>query len=384
MIKTFDTLYLHPGLEGHPRTTELIERIPHRKLERLERMEELFQSMKLDPASAVARGKYNAALAPYPGRMVEGCPATPGMCCCRYRVINLITGCPIDCSYCILQGYLNRPTIFIYPELEKIFAEVDRELDSCKDYPLRFGTGELSDSLALEPFTGFARPLLDFFRSRPQCWFEFKTKSTETESLLEAVPAPENIVVSWSLNPNAVIDSEERGAPSLESRLAAAQKIAGAGYRLGFHFDPIFHYRRWEEDYRTVVESIYRHVDPGQVAWISLGTLRYSPWLAGFIKRRFKNHRLLAGELFCVPPDGKYRYPQPVRIKIYRRMHEWIRSFDHEVYIYLCMESSTVFRWALGLEVGDDPLAVERGFPAPPGWRSRANRPAVSPKATPR
>jgi len=368
VIKTFDTLYIHPGLESHPRAGQLVERIPHRRLERLEGMDKLFQGMRLDPASAVRRGKYNAALAPYPGRMVEGCPATPGMCCCRYRVINLITGCPIDCSYCILQGYLNRPTIFIYPELEKIFDEVDRELESCGDYPLRFGTGELSDSLALEPFTGFARPLLEFFRERPQCWFEFKTKSTQVESLLKAAPAPGNIVVSWSLNPQTAIDTEERGAAGLESRLEAARVAAAAGYRLGFHFDPIFHYQGWDKDYKAVVEAIYRRIEPGQVAWISLGTLRYSAWLAGILRQRFRKHRLLAGELFTVPPDNKYRYPQPIRIEIYRRMNEWIRAFDSSVYVYLCMESAAVFRWALGLEVGDDPLAVERGFPAPPGW----------------
>jgi DNA repair photolyase len=371
VIKTFETLYLHPELEGHPRALELVSRIPHRKLERLERMEELKERMKLDPASAVPRGKYNVALAPYPGRMVEGCPATPGMRCCRYRVINLITGCPIDCSYCILQGYLNRPTIFIYPELEKVFEQVDSEIASCSEYPLRFGTGELSDSLALEHVTGFARPLVEFFRERPRCWFEFKTKSTQVESLLEIESVPRNIVVSWSLNPQTVIDSEERRAESLESRLRAAQKAAAAGYRLGFHFDPIFHYDGWEDDYRSVVEEIYRHVEPGKVAWISLGTLRYSSWMAGILKRRFSTHPLLAGELFPVPPDGKYRYPQPVRVEIYRKMNEWISSFDPQAYIYLCMESAAVFRWALGREVGADELAVERGFPHPPGWGNR-------------
>ncbi|MBN2288003.1 MAG: radical SAM protein [Candidatus Glassbacteria bacterium] len=370
MIRSFDTLYLHPGLEDHPRAMELLRRIPYRRLERLERMQELKERMRLEPEATVARGKYSAALAPYPGRMVEGCPATPGMCCCRYRVINLIMGCPFDCSYCILQGYLNRPTIFIYPELEKIFGEVDREIASCNEYPLRFGTGELSDSLALEHFTGFAHPLLEFFRNRPQCWFEFKTKSTRVQSLLEFSPVPGNIVVSWSVNPPGVIGSEERGAPALGSRLKAAQAVSAAGYRLGFHFDPVFHYEGWEDDYRKVVEEIYRRVDPGRVAWISLGTLRYSSWLAGLLQRRFQGHRLLAGELFPVRPDGKYRYPQPLRVEIYRRMHDWIRAFDSEVYVYLCMESAVVYRWALGREVGGDELAVERGFPAPPGWRA--------------
>ena len=68
-----------------------------------------------------------------------------------------------------------------------------------------------------------------------------------------------------------------------------------------------------------------------------------------------------------MPPDGKYRYPQPVRIDIYRKMYRWIRQFDRQVHVYLCMENAAAFRWALGREVAGDELAVESGFPAPPG-----------------
>ncbi|MEA2063169.1 MAG: hypothetical protein U9P14_05685 [Gemmatimonadota bacterium] len=372
MIVTFDTLYFHPALEDHPRARDLIERIPHRRIERLEKgFEELAAGVPPDPAggSEGARGKYNIALAPYPGRMVEHCPATPGMRCCHYRVINLIMGCPFDCSYCILQGYLNRPTIFIFPELEKVFSQVDSEIAACSEYPLRFGTGELSDSLALEQVTGFARPLIDFFRKKEKCWFEFKTKSTAVESLLEVEQVPGNIVVSWSVNPPEVVAAEETGATLLAARLGAAKAAQGAGYKLGFHFDPIFFYDGWEAAYREVVEEIYRHVQPGRVAWISLGTFRYSPWMARYYEQRFGDHPLLVGENSPVPPDGKYRYPQPVRIEIYRKMNEWIKEFDSQVYVYLCMESATVYRWALGREdVEGDDLAVERGFPEPPGW----------------
>ncbi|HUU29503.1 MAG TPA: hypothetical protein VM123_17000 [archaeon] len=370
MIKTFDTLYLHPALKGHPLARELIERIPHRRLEEISQLDKLSWLIREDPPGAVRRSKYNAALAPYPGRMVEGCPATKGMRCCRYRVINLIMGCPIDCSYCILQGYLNRSAIFIFPELEKVFAEVDQELAASPGYPLRFGTGELSDSLALDHITGFSKPLIGFFRTRPACWFEFKTKSGNLEHLLEIRDVPRNIVVSWSLNPQAVIDTEERHAPPLDRRLEAAASVAAHGYRLSFHFDPIFYFDGWEEAYRNVVEEIYSQIKPGSVAWISLGCFRYSPWMARFFSERFKGHPLLAGELFPVAPDGKYRYPQPVRIEIYRKMYRWIKGYDPQVYVYLCMESAAVYRWALDRDLGDDLLAVEKGFPHPPGWKT--------------
>src|SRR5262245_62165243 len=38
---------------------------------------------------------------------LEHCPAgTPGLVCCNYLVVSLISNCPMDCSYCFLQEYL--------------------------------------------------------------------------------------------------------------------------------------------------------------------------------------------------------------------------------------------------------------------------------------
>jgi spore photoproduct lyase len=375
VIKTFDTLYFHTALKGHARAEELVRRIPHRRLEETANLGKFASPVREDSREIARQRKYSIALAPYPGRMVEGCPATEGMRCCRYRVINLVAGCPFDCSYCILEGYLNRPTIFIFPELEKAFEEVDREIDTCRKYPLRFGTGELTDSLALDHFTGFSLPLVEFFRKRPQAWFEFKTKSASVDNLCRMKNIPSNILVSWSLNPQAVIDTEEKLSPSLMERLDAAVRVRDAGYHLGFHFDPIFYFPGWEEAYCEVVAEIYRRVRPGDVAWISLGCLRYSSWLAPYLARKYRSHPLLAGELFPVPPDGKYRYPQPLRIEIYRKMYRWISQFDRAVYVYLCMESATVYRWALGRKLMDDPLAVEKGFPQPSACRTCSKPP---------
>ena len=370
MIREFDTIFIHPEVAGNKRTKSLLSRVPHNRALEMDRIEKLARRSREDSPSNVMRGKYNLALAPYKGRQVEPCPASPGMNCCRYRVINVVAGCPIDCSYCVLQGYLNRPTIMVYPELDKIFEELEQELAAEWFIPPRYGTGELSDSLALDNALHFAPEFIRFFARHPKSWFELKTKSAEVETILDLGGSSDNIVVSWSVNPQKVVDSEERFAASLEERLDAARKVRDAGFKLGFHFDPIFHFDGWREDYREVVEKIYSFARPGDVAWISLGCLRYSPWMAPYYAERFARNPLLAGELQPVPPDSKYRYPQPLRIEIYRALNEWISSFDSQVYVYLCMESPAVFRWALGREVEGDCLAVERGFPRPPRWKS--------------
>ena len=39
------------------------------------------------------------------GQILQRCPGSHGHICCNYYVINLYLGCPLNCTYCILQAY---------------------------------------------------------------------------------------------------------------------------------------------------------------------------------------------------------------------------------------------------------------------------------------
>ncbi len=367
MARRFNVIYVHPEVAGHPRTRRIVE------MARPAGVLELPPgAVSLESIGAESRAKSSLALLPYRGSRVEACPCSKAMRCCRYRVLQLVEGCPYDCAYCILQGYLNRPVTLVYPELELAFEELERDMAVPRGHAPRYGTGELGDSLALEELTGFVPELTAFFAGHPAAWLELKTKSARVEELLAVKSVPRNVVVSWSVNAREVCRQMERGAASLEARLKAAAAVRDAGYRLGFHFDPLIRYPGWEEGYRETVERIYGFARPGDIAWISLGCLRYAPWMAPHIEARQAAAPFLAGELFPLPPDGKYRYPQPLRIEMHRALHGWIRQFDPEVFVYLCLESEIVWRWALGVELDpEDDLAIERLFPAPPGMAKR-------------
>jgi spore photoproduct lyase len=119
------------------------------------------------------------------------------------------------------------------------------------------------------------------------------------------------------------------------------------GYRLGFHFDPLVHYEGWESEYREVVKSIFRVINPAQVAWISLGALRFPPHLLERIKRRFPDSKIAYGE-FIPGHHGKLRYFRPIREDMYRKMRSWIKAEAPNVFVYLCMESSAVWAQSFG------------------------------------
>ena len=154
-------------------------------------------------------------------------------------------------------------------------------------------------------------------------------------------------VISWSLNPQQVIQQEEHGAAALGARLEAARLCADAGYPLGFHFDPLISYPGWEEDYHGVVDLLFEKIAPSHVIWVSLGGLRLPPALKQVAQKRFPFSRIFSGEL--VPgEDGKLRYLKPLRVRLYRRMVEWLRAYDEQLFIYLCMERRDVWLEVFG------------------------------------
>lgn len=274
------------------------------------------------------------------GKFIKHCPCTPDVVPCGYYNLNLHTGCPYCCSYCILQSYLEttEPIFFTnFDDLEKELKEVSRT----REY-LRIGTGELTDSLALDLQTRYSHKILDIMEKFPGIVFEFKTKSCHVENLIRYKKKLRNIVVSWSLNPQEIIEREELLTPSLTSRLDAVEKAQAHGYKIGIHFDPIVIFDGWQAAYLELVKEIAKVIDPSRIAWWSLGALRFPHSLREHIFKH-RNSRLFEGEILK-GHDGKYRYFKPLRIQLFRYIKQIIRAtLSKEVSLYLCMEDREVW-----------------------------------------
>lgn len=269
------------------------------------------------------------------------CPCTPGCLSCGYWNIDLDQNCPLDCSYCILQSYLKGKPLMISVNRSDLALEVKKFLNARRSKTIRIGTGELTDSLALDWLTENSLFLVELFEEKSGCLLEFKTKTGEISNLLSIKP-PSNVILSWSLNPEVIISREEKGTASLATRLEAAEKAVKHGYRVGFHFDPIIHYENWKEDYSEVIDKIFKKIPVEAIFWISLGTLRFPPELPEIASRRFKESRLY-GQEFVRGWDGKFRYPRPRRIMIYKKFIEIFQSYQAADRLYLCMESRSIY-----------------------------------------
>lgn len=277
---------------------------------------------------------------------LKKCPGTQKYICCGYQILNLVNNCELGCSYCILQGYLQSPFIIVYVNIDDLFLELQQTLARQPTKVYRIGTGELADSLSTDHLTEYSAQLVQFFSDKPNAIIELKTKTTQIDNFLH-LDHGGRTVVAWSLNTPAMIDSEEPWAPTLDERLAAAARCQTAGFKLAFHFDPMIYYPTWEEDYRGVVEKMFKYIQSGQIIWISLGALRYPQQLDALIRTQHPETKIVYGEL--VPGlDGKLRYFKALRMEMFGKMYRWIKERAPEVFIYLCMESHEVWQRAFG------------------------------------
>jgi spore photoproduct lyase len=297
--------------------------------------------------SSFGAAKKKLFLTRHKGEFLKKCPGSDGQVCCNYFVINFASNCPMDCGYCYLQEYLaENPALKVFSNIDDLLNEASEFLSKHRSFFFRIGTGEITDSLALDPYIGFTREVIPFFAEQPNVLLELKTKSDSVDGLLKMDPK-DRVVVSWSMNPQRIIDSDEGGTASLEERLGAARRCQDAGYRLGFHFDPMIEYPDWENDYREMVDQTFATIDWRRLSWLSMGVVRTTPALKRTMRDRFPRTRLLTGEqVLC--PDGKLRYFQPLRIDMYRKMLGWIRRAAPTVKVYLCMESKEVWQQVFG------------------------------------
>ncbi|MDR3630742.1 MAG: DNA photolyase [Desulfocapsaceae bacterium] len=312
-----------------------------------------------DPFSA---GKRHLLLCRNRGQFFKPCPGTSEYRCCSYHVLNIGMNCPMDCVYCILQAYLNRPWLSYFVNIDDMFTEMEMVLKSDPKKVYRIGTGEFTDSLALDRLTGLSPRLVDYVSGKKQIVLELKTKSACIDNLAGLSHAG-RVVVAWSLNAPAIMKKEELRTATLDQRLAAAKQCLEWGYKLAFHFDPIIEHPGWRQGYEETIDLLFKEIPADAIVWISMGALRYLPHLKKIGTDRFPGSRIFYQE-FIEGLDGKARYFRAHRTGMYKVIYERLkRQASAKTCIYFCMESDEIWREVMGFtpeEKGGIPAMLDR------------------------
>lgn len=273
------------------------------------------------------------------------CPAySEKTICCHLRTFDLVINCGFDCHYCSIQTFSgkNKGRIAFQKDLREQLERISLDPHSW----IHIGTGQSSDSLMWGNKNGILDDLFGFVRANPQALVELKTKSKNVSYLLKA-HVPRNVFCAWSVNPQVIIDHEEKRTASLEQRLKAARQVADKQIKVAFHVHPIIMYDRWEEDYCELARQITEYFLPEEVLFVSLGTLHFiKPVLKSIRKNRIdtKVHQMP----FVKNPDGKYTYPEGLKAEMFRHVYDCFSGWHDKVYFYLCMEGRDLWQKTFG------------------------------------
>jgi spore photoproduct lyase len=353
MNQHIEQVWIDEDAAESPVAKEILSKLKHAKILSSGQIKDELRCLAVQP-DPLTIGKKTIRLMKHKGAFLKPCPGTPEYICCGLQILHIGQGCPMDCSYCALQVYFNRPVMELFVNHEDMTRALASHIIENPEKFHRICTGEFTDSLALDNLSGLTEKLVPLFDSWANASLEIKTKTDQISALLKMNPKG-NIVSGFSVNWDKVCKRDERRAAPLKSRLNAAKALQERGYFVSFHFDPIIPMPGWQEGYAEVVDSIFRTIDPSRLAWISMGVLRFAPSLKEVSEWRFGGIPYFH-DGFLRGLDGKMRLHVKRRIEIYRMISDRIRKHNSSSRIYLCMESPYVWEKALGItmESGDD------------------------------
>ncbi len=282
------------------------------------------------------------------GEILGRCPvASSKTRCCNLYTLDSVKRCQHDCTYCSIQFFYHEPVIKVEANLREKLKSL--ELDPHKRYHI--GTGQGSDSLLMGNTNSVLTHLFEFAQEHPNVILELKSKSDNIADLLQ-LEIPNNVIVTWSLNPQIIIDHEEKNTASLEQRLRAAEKIRDKGTLVGFHFHPMVYFKDCKSEYLSIAQEIIKRFSSSELAMISMGTVTFSRKVINFIRKRGLKSKILQMPLEEIA--GKFSYPFKLKQEMFQALYQAFTPWHEDLFFYMCMEDQNLWKPVFGKSFEDN------------------------------
>jgi len=273
-----------------------------------------------------------------------------GNSCPNYWHFSPYGFCPYGCTYCYLagtQGVRFSPTVKVFLNLPEILDEIDRIARRLGE-PTAFYLGKLQDGLALDPLTGYSRQIIPFFTAHPFARLTLLTKSADVSNLID-LEHKGHAILSWTVNPAAIVDTFERNTVPVADRLAAMEAAAEAGYPVRAVLMPIIPLPDWETIYGGFLKTLLSRI---RLQRLTLGSICSYPQAVRLMEQKLGPRNpisLMLDTGHRKTPDGRARFPQALREQVYRHLIQTIRHTAPNLEIGLCLEEHSMFH-SLGME----------------------------------
>ena len=332
----FNKIFIEHEIKNSPEAIRVISKLPassKNKIIYIEKFDEIFGKVKKPYLQK--RDNLNLFIAQKKGQLVKEAPDAYGLGSEKHFYFINSYNCIYECEYCYLQGFFNSPDIVLFlnwDDINQSILETAQNNENCW-----FHAGEFSDSLALSHLTGELNNYYELFKKIPHAKLELRTKSVNIREVSEFSPL-ENIIYSFSLSSREACKEIDLKTPGLKHRITAISKLQKMGHQVAIHLDPIVWTPTWGKDYEHLCQSLANEIDLKNVAYISIGVVRFTEDVYSQFQRNYPNSTIHRGELKR-SFDNKIRYPKSLRKKMLTNLTEMLthHGVDEEK-IYQCME----------------------------------------------
>ena len=224
----------------------------------------------------------------------------------RFYYASNVMNCLFDCDYCFLKGMYPTANILMFVNFEDYAADV---LKMLQDGPMYLSVSYETDLPAMNGIYDMTSLWCKFAAEHPELTLEIRTKSAN-----RAVVPADNIIYSFTLSPEEIIERYEHHTASLDARLKAVRDAYDSGCKVRLCFDPLMYVSDYASCYNTFMDKVLSEVDFTKVFDISVGAFRIS-------KEYLKNLRRScpmspATEFPFVNDNGYSVYPEKIASKM--------------------------------------------------------------------
>jgi len=271
-------IYIEKKAENYEITKDIIKRFSDAQILWIDHYKNIFDkkigNQKLTPAIIIAKDEHPNLL------------SVPNNYWYPWKSLFFRTSlnCVFDCEYCYLKGNFKTRYPVIFVNYEDIQNEIKNKINELRTngylWQITLYASNYSDIQGLDSLSKFNENFIPFMEQFDNVLMESRTKSANIDSILSVNSWKpfKNTEISFSLNPEEIINTYEKWTAPLSARIKAINTLLEKDYKVGLRFLPLLPIDNYEIIYKQFLEKLKTEIDIPKVHSIFIASLIYNQW----------------------------------------------------------------------------------------------------------
>lgn len=265
----FSAIYVEDAAYAYDLTRSALERLTGIPVITIRHYKDVFNRVRQNPLWQKQHPALILAVK-QPPFLYPGSPVCQTFGHRHVATLSLLIGCPFACDYCYLQGLYPSAHLLAFVNWTDFASAI---ADPTRQDTLFLAASFDTDLLALHPLIPYLDLLYPTIAGRDDLVVEVRTKSAGHAFYQQHEPLRQ-LIMAYSLAPEAVIARYEQATPSLTARLRAIKAALARGFQVRLVFDPVLIDPALDETYAPFFDQVFAQLDPRQLVDVGYGFFR--------------------------------------------------------------------------------------------------------------